>query len=317
MMNRYSRTLLSIVIFSGTVVLLSGCWKSASPERPPIAPATPYASPVTASPTPRQTNSNMANTATTDDKPMASGGFFENVPANFERPSDDVGNRLLKEYGAIFIARGGATPPATVIFRDESDVSAFQGSLSKASGNIGGVSIELQSPAMVALKKAELDAKSLGKSITPRGADAARRNYTGTVELWKSRVDPGLAHWTGKGRITSADAARIKALSAFGQVPEIFKLEAQGIFFAKDLSKSIIYSVAPPGTSQHLSMLALDITEHTDPTVRSVLAKQGWYQTVVSDLPHFTFLGVSESELSGLGLKKVSDGGRDYWLPSL
>ncbi len=255
--------------------------------------------------------------ANTDDKPKASGGFFGNVPANFERPSDDVGNRLLKEYGAIFIARGGAKPPATVIFRDESAVSAFQGSLSKASENIGGVTIELQSAAMEALKKAVSDAKSSGKSVTPRGADAARRKYTGTVELWKSRVDPGLAYWTGKGRITSADTVRIKALSPFEQVPEIFKLEAQGIFFAKDLSKSIIYSVAPPGTSQHLSMLALDVREHADPAVRSILAKHGWYQTVVSDLPHFTFLGVSESELSGLGLKEVNDAGRYYWLPSI
>ena len=297
-----------------TVVLLSGCWKSTVPDRPPITTATPSASPSAASPTPRETNSNMANT---DAKPKASEGFFGNVPANFERPSDDVGNRLLKEYGAIFIARGGATPPMTVIFRDESAVSAFQGSLSKSSENIGGVSIELQSAAMDALKKAISDAKTSGKSITPRGADAARRNYTGTVELWKSRVDPGLAHWTGKGRITSADAARIKALSPFEQVPEIFKLEEQGMFFAKDLSKSIIYSVAPPGTSQHLSMLALDVTEHTDAGVRSVLAKHGWYQTVVSDLPHFTFLGVPEPELSGLGLKKVNNGGRDYWLPSL
>ncbi|QYO67629.1 hypothetical protein [Leptolyngbya sp. 7M] len=170
---------------------------------------------------------------------------------------------------------------------------------------------------MAALKKALDDARGQGKRITPRGSDAARRNYSGTVELWKSRVEPGLVHWTGKGRITKGEADRIRGLSPFDQVPEIFRLEEQGIFFAKDLSKSIIYSVAPPGTSQHLSLLALDVEEHNDRTVRALLAKHGWYQTVVSDLPHFTFLGVSESELSSLGLKKTSDGGRDYWLPAL
>jgi len=37
----------------------------------------------------------------------------------------------------------------------------------------------------------------------------------------------------------------------------------------------------------------------------------------VSDLPHFTFLGVSENQLSKLGLKKVSDDGRVFRLPSL
>jgi hypothetical protein len=89
------------------------------------------------------------------------------------------------------------------------------------------------------------------------------------------------------------------------------------MYFAKDLSKSIIYSVAPPGTSQHLSMLALDITEHDDAAVREIMARNGWHQTVVSDLPHFTYLGVPESELPALGLKKVNDGGRSYWLPSI
>ena len=244
-------------------------------------------------------------------------GYEANLPTGFVPPADEVGRKLLKEYGAVFVARGGAIPPTTVIFKDEAAVSAFQNSLTISSKSIGGINIELQSAAMDALEKAVAEAQSSGKTITPRGSDAARRNYTGTVELWKSRVDPGLTHWTGKGRITASDAARIRGLSPFEQVPEILKLESQGIFFAKDLSKSIIYSVAPPGTSQHLSMLALDVTEHDQTDVRTILAKHGWYQTVVSDLPHFTFLGVKENELEGLGLIKQVSGGREYWLPSL
>jgi len=51
--------------------------------------------------------------------------------------------------------------------------------------------------------------------------------------------------------------------------------------------------------------------------VRALLAKYKWYQTVVSDLPHFTYLGVEESGLSGLGLKKVTDGGRTFWVPDI
>jgi len=154
-------------------------------------------------------------------------------------------------------------------------------------------------------------------TITPRGSDASKRNYAGTVTNWASRVNPGLDHWTGNGRITADEARRIRSLSPFEQVPEIFKLEAQGIYFAKDLSKSIIYSVAPPGTSQHLSMLALDVNEHENAKVRQILAKHGWFQTVVSDLPHFTFLGVPESDLPKRGLKKRTDGGRTYWLPDI
>jgi hypothetical protein len=94
-------------------------------------------------------------------------------------------------------------------------------------------------------------------------------------------------------------------------------LEERGLYFAKGFSKSIIYSGAPPGSSQHLSMLALDIVESNNPVVRQILAKHGWFQTVVSDLPHFTFLGEAEAELPKLGLKKVASSGRSYWVPDI
>lgn len=293
-------------------LFLFGCW---SPPKPDSGRSNSGPSRTPDNRETRETPSANMNVA--ENKGEKKTGFEANLPTGFERPTDDVGRKLLKEYGAVFIARGGAKPPTTVIFKDEAAVSSFQNSLTKSSKTIGGVIIELQSAAMDALEKAVAEARVSGKSITPRGADAARRNYTGTVELWKSRVEPGLKHWTGKGRITAGEASRISALSPFEQVSEILKLESQGIFFAKDLSKSIIYSVAPPGTSQHLSMLALDITEHDLSDVRAILAKHGWYQTVVSDLPHFTFLGVPESDLTGLGLKKENDGGREYWLPSI
>jgi hypothetical protein len=106
-------------------------------------------------------------------------------------------------------------------------------------------------------------------------------------------------------------------MSPFEQVPAVLSLEEQGIFFAKDLSKSIIYSVAPPGASQHLSMLAFDVTEFNDPKVRKILANYGWFQTVVSDLPHFTYLGSVENELKNRGLKKFVFDGREFWLPEL
>lgn len=246
-----------------------------------------------------------------------SGGFTANLPSGFSLPTDTVGQKMLKEYGAMFVAKGGASPPNRVVFKDEAEVSAWQSGVSKSKENIGRFELELQTAAMKGLQDAIAEAKQSGLTITPRGADSARRNYSGTVELWASRVNPGLANYVSKGKLTEREAARIKALSPFEQVPEIFKLESQGMFFAKDLSKSIIYSVAPPGTSQHISMLALDVSEHENPRVRSILAKHGWFQTVVSDLPHFTFLGVPENQLSGLGLKKNNDGGRVFWMPNI
>ena len=257
------------------------------------------------------------NTADRGDSDIKSGGFIANLPTGFTQPTDDVGRKLLKEYGSVFVAKSGATPPTVVVFHDEKAVAEFQTSVSKSTESIGGVNIELQAAALKALKEAVSDANQSGVSITPRGSDAAKRTYQDTVGLWASRVDPGLSHWAANGRITSTDAQRIRALSPFEQVSEILKLESQGIYFSKDLSKSIIYSVAPPGSSQHLSMLALDVSEHDNSKVRDILAKHGWFQTVVSDLPHFTFLGVADGDLPKLGLKKVTDGGRVFWVPAI
>ncbi len=243
--------------------------------------------------------------------------FYSHLPESVLPSGDPVEQRLLAEYGAVFVAAGGAIPPSKIVFRNEDEVLAFQESFAPGVAMIGGFQIELQSEAMNNLLAAIEKANDSGLSITPRGPDSARRNYTGTVELWLSRVEPGLRHWTEQGRIGQPAADHILSLSPFDQVREILKLELDGIYFAKDLSKSIIYSVAPPGTSQHLSMLALDITEFNEPRVREIMACYGWYQTVISDLPHFTFLGMTESELVGKGLRKVEFSGRYFWVPDI
>lgn len=243
--------------------------------------------------------------------------FIADLPGDFDFPKDKTGKRLLAEYGALFAAAGGAVPPKTVIFKNEAEVSEFQSGLKKSKIIIGGFKLELQAAAVNALQKAIVEAAGKSLTITPRGADAAKRTYSDTIDLWASRVNPALAHWTREGKLKETEAAKIFNLSPFEQVPEIFRLESKGMFCSRDLSKSIIYSVAPPGTSQHLSMLALDINEHNDKNVRDVLANHFWFQTVVSDLPHFTFLGVPENRLPDLGLKQISSGGRIFWLPDL
>ena len=243
------------------------------------------------------------------------GDYLANLPADFIFPTDAAGQKLLAEYGALFIARGGVQVPRRVVFENEVQVATFQTSAGEAREVMGGITITLQPGAMKALKAAIAEAGRV--SITPRGKDAAKRSYAMTVSLWASRVEPGLNHWVAKGRISQEDAKRIRALSPYEQVPEILTLETKGIYFAKSLSKSIIYSVAPPGSSQHLSMLALDVSEYDNANVRAVLAKHGWFQTVLSDLPHFTYLGVPAADLPGLGLKKVQSDGRTFWVPNL
>jgi len=241
--------------------------------------------------------------------------FFKNLPENMTIGNSYAEDLLLREYGAVFVARGGAVPPDRVVFTDEEEVARFQQQLDVGQEMIGGFLMELQAPAMAGLRDAIAEAKSRELSISPRDKDSAKRTYNETIDLWASRVDPALKHWVERGRMTQAEADILRSLSPYEQVPEVLELEQEGIWFAKDLSKSIIYSVAPPGTSQHLAMLAFDVKEHDDANVREILAKHGWYQTVVSDLPHFTYLGVPDSELSKLGLKRTSDNGRTFWIP--
>jgi hypothetical protein len=317
---RNETNLLGLIVIC---LVLTACWRSASIKELPNGSGKTLPSPNLSPATDENKYGNKKNNgknnnqvSETSDNQTRGGGFLGNLPVGFQMPDDEVGKRMLREYGAMFVAKG-VTPPKVVIFKNESEVSAFQAGLQKATENIGGITIELQASAMSALKKAIEEARSKNLSITPNNADSARRTYQQTVTNWKSRVEPGLRYWVSKGKLSPSEAGRIRSLSPSGQVPEIFRLESQGMFFSKDLSKTIIYSVAPPGASQHISMLALDVKEHDNVRVREILAKYGWFQTVVSDLPHFTYLGVTESELSGLGLKKVSDGGRTFWIPNL
>lgn len=228
-----------------------------------------------------------------------------------------VAKTLFAEYGAIFVARGEAVPPDRIVFKNDAEVAEFQSGVSIKKAKIGEFELELQTAAMNDLLTAKAEIEENGLTLNPRGQDSARRNYAGTVELWASRVEPALAHWINAGKITKVKAEEIQRLSPFEQVAEVLKLEKQKIWFSKDLSKSIIYSVAPPGTSQHLAMLAFDVAEFQNAEIRRILAKHKWFQTVVSDLPHFTYLGVEESSLSALGLKKIEYNTQVFWVPNI
>jgi hypothetical protein len=59
------------------------------------------------------------------------------------------------------------------------------------------------------------------------------------------------------------------------------------------------------------------VTEFDNPRVREILAKHGWFQTVISDLPHFTFLVLKEKDLPKHGLKQVEVDGQVFWIPNV
>ena len=233
-------------------------------------------------------------------------------------PSDPVARRILEEYGAIFLADKKVTPPPVCIFTTEEQVTRFQDAAGSEIEVFGYDEIELQPEALKKLKKAREEAQKEGLDITPRdGAEAARRNYDDSVRLWNSRFHPALDHWLSKGRLTAEQVERLRSLPLSQQVAEVLELERSGIYFSKDLSKSILYSIAAPGTSQHIAMLAFDVNEFENRRVREIMAKHGWFQTVLSDLPHFTFLGLKEKDLPKHGLRSLEINGQVFWIPNV
>lgn len=230
--------------------------------------------------------------------------------------ADVVARRVFKDYGAMFIASKAVTPPSNCVFTNEEDVAAFQASIASRKVTIGGRGIELQEAAVDALVKADAMASKKGLKITPRGASAARRSYADTFRIWKSRFDPALAYWVKNGKISKEAAAKADAMETNVQVAQVIEWEKDSIWFSTGLNRSIFSSVAAPGTSQHLSMLALDVTEFADKRVRAILNEHGWFQTIIDDTPHFTYLGLDEDELPKRGLVAVPREGFVFWIPN-
>ncbi|MDX1918138.1 MAG: hypothetical protein SFT81_03225 [Candidatus Caenarcaniphilales bacterium] len=228
-------------------------------------------------------------------------------------PTDPLEYRILKEYGAFWVNSDEAVLlPQTLIFEDRKATESYQKRL-ELEPVPGFSSCLLQKSALKALKQAQAERK-----LTPRGTDSCLRDYITTEKLWLSRVNPNLAYYVSIGKLSQKEADRIRALSPKNQVSEILKLEEKGLLFDKYRQTSILNSVAAPGSSQHLSGLAFDLSQYADPKARTTMNKYGWYQTVLNDLPHFTYLGkLTEKELRDAGLKKVVSQGYSFWVPNL
>lgn len=231
--------------------------------------------------------------------------------------TDSTARRIFSEYGAIFVSNNGGILPEKCIFETEEEVVAFQSKAKPQIEVLDGVRIELQSPAMRALIDARKDAAAEGLRITPRGTLAGKRSFQQTLSLWNQRFLPALNYWVAKRKISRKDAEAVRKMVTTEQVAKVLEWEDRGMFFSKDFRKSILHSVSAPGASQHIFMLALDVQQFSDRRVRDILAKHGWYQTVKSDFPHFTYLGVKENELPLLAMKTEFIGGYKFWVPNL
>lgn len=232
--------------------------------------------------------------------------------------TDSVAKRIFIEYGAIFVAESRVNFPTRCIFDNQTEVEIYQNNSVSETVIIGGTLITLQKPAMDALLEARMEAAESNLQITPRGGSTAgKRSYDDTARFWNSRLYSALDYWSAKGKLSRQQVFEAQNLPIRQQIKQVLDWENDGLYFSTNFSKSILYSVAAPGASQHLFMLALDVQQFGDLRVRNILAKHGWFQTVKSDLPHFTYLGVEENKLPSLGLVAVLVDGHKFWIPKI
>ena len=102
--------------------------------------------------------------------------FERNLPADFPLPAADdaVGSRLFKDYGAVFVARGGVVPPPKIVFENGASCADWQNRIEVRRENFGGISVELQPAAMEALIRAREELQARNLTVTARGTWATR-----------------------------------------------------------------------------------------------------------------------------------------------
>ncbi|BAT53935.1 hypothetical protein NOS3756_28980 [Nostoc sp. NIES-3756] len=183
---------------------------------------------------------------------------------------------LLRAYGAAFIDPEPAVKfPPTVVFNNDQETQAYQSTL--AMEKITGTNnCYLQQSAAAALNKARSQQNIPLKS--GYGASDCTRNYATNLRFWRKYANQNTLDKVREGKETA-----------------------------------ILGVVAPPGASQHLWGLAIDLRV-SNAKQRQALYNNGWFQTVENDVPHWTYLGVNVDNLPTLGLRNKVVRGISYWL---
>jgi len=186
---------------------------------------------------------------------------------------------LLRSYGAAFINPADDVKlPPKLLFTNKEDTQEFQSQLTLEKV-VGTNNCYLQKSAAEALNKAKLQENIPLKS--GYGASDCTRSFATNLRFWHKYANNKTLEKVKQGKETA-----------------------------------ILGVVAPPGTSQHLWGLAIDLGVN-NPKQRKILNQNGWFQTVVKDVPHWTYLGVTTEDLPKLGFKNQVVQGITYWLTPL
>lgn len=186
---------------------------------------------------------------------------------------------LLNAYGAVFANQQPEIKlPQKVILANEQETSSFQATLTM--GKVDGTSNCL-------LQKAAAEALSQAKVLTGislrsgYGASDCTRSFETNLRFWRKYANNQTLNQVRQGKETK-----------------------------------ILGIVAPPGASQHLWGLAVDLRVSSQ-LQRQALNKNGWFQTVENDVPHWTYVGLTEDKLPLFGFKNKVVRGISYWLTPL
>lgn len=186
---------------------------------------------------------------------------------------------LLRAYGAPFVNFASTIKlPTKVVFGNDRETEKFQASITK--GKVTGTrNCYLQKSAADDLNKARSQARFRLKS--GYGASDCIRNFATTLRFWRKYTNSRTLDLVKKGKETR-----------------------------------ILGTVAPPGASQHLWGLAIDLRVNNKKQIEA-LNKNGWYRTVEYDVPHWSYVGYPKKKLPTLGFKKKVIRGITYWVTPL
>ncbi|MEH2463961.1 D-alanyl-D-alanine carboxypeptidase family protein [Nostoc sp.] len=186
---------------------------------------------------------------------------------------------LLRTYGAVFVNQDiGIKLPQKDIFANEQETQEFQATLTM--GHVDNTNdCYLQKSAADALNKARIQEYIPLKS--GYGSGDCTRTFNTNLRFWYKY-------------------ANNQTLTKVQQGKEV----------------KILGLVAPPGTSQHLWGLAIDLRVGTKEQ-RKALNQNGWFQTVENDVPHWTYVGLLEENLPLFGFNKQVIRGITYWITPL
>ena len=183
---------------------------------------------------------------------------------------------LLRKYGAVFVNQEPEIKlPEKVILANEQETKEFQSTLKTIKVN-GTNDCYLQQAAGLALNKAKTLQNIPLKS--GYGSGDCTRTFTTNLRFWQKYANDRTLEKVRQGKETA-----------------------------------ILGIVAPPGTSQHLWGLAIDLRVSSQKQ-RQALNQNGWFQTVESDIPHWTYLGLTETQLPLFGFQKKLVRGITYWV---